>query len=1423
MKTASKFSTLEPLEERIAPAAFLVTNTNDSGAGSLRQAILNANGNGNPGTVDVINFNIGGFAPYSIHLLTALPSLSEAVNANGASEPDYDGRPVIVLDGSQTVGVKGLFITGSNVTVRALTINGFDQAGIEINGAGNTVQGCFIGTDETGTVAVPNGGDGIKINSVNNIIGGDTPGERNVIAGNFLAGIRITGSSASGNIVQGNYIGTNLLGSLQIPNSQGVSITTGGNNTIGGSNPGEGNVISGNTAGDIVISTSSNNVIAGNIVGLDATAKLNLRSGSNGISILGLSDHNTIGGPLPGARNIISGHDETSGEGVFIGGGTGNIVQGNIIGTNASNDIKLGNVFGINVTSTTNTLIANNVISNNQGSGVFAINAVGLQVVNNKIGTTVNGQQDFGNGTYGIKLDGCQQPSIMGNTASGNGADGIQIYNSSNGVIQGNFLGTSASGVGVVGNGLAGVALINCGGFLVGGAGAGQGNVISGNSDNGVYIYSSVAGLITTVQGNRIGTDITGEVAVPNAGNGIWINLGNGNVIGGDQPGQGNLISGNGRAIVIQGSNTLVQGNIIGLNKDGTTAIPNVGSFGGHGVQVSGGNNNIIGGTTPGAANIIAGNAGHGVFLQNGSGNLVEGNFIGTNAVGAAGLGNAQRGVMITSSSPNSIIGGASANLANVISGNGGAGIEISGAAGAIIRGNVIGFTPNAQMALSNQIGVAVTGAATGALVRDNLIAGNTLDGLVLDGSGVSAISVLANTIGANGGAGVRLHNTTQPLAVGGGNIIAANTNGGVVLDGATHAVVTGNTIQGNQTAGVLATNGAHDNVIGGDTSAAGNTFSGNFAPGVLVASGAGNRISHNVFTGNSGLAIDLGGIGVNANDPGDADSGANGLQNAPQLTGSVLVGGSTIVAGTFNSAPNEMYRLEFYSGVSGSVAHFVGAFDVSIGTNGSTPIQFNLGPTAAGELITATATNLATGDTSEFSNVATFLPALSISDVTVMETDGPTVNAVFTVTLSAAPILPVTFNFTTMNGTATAGGDFTTTSGSITLSGSQLTATITVPVLADDLAEMAEKFTVVLSNALNVVVFDGIGEGTILNDDSTLSISANKKVATWRDLDGDLVTLRSSKPILSADDFVFLADGQGGEQLAELLLSDDGAAAARATLKLTAKRVAQSPAGDGVAHLGFLDAGGIDLKAVSVSGDLGRIEAGDASLKTAALANLTAGSIGFFGLTTQSAGGSLESEFMGKTGAIRVRGDVIGATIEASSSLGAIKIGGDLREATVYAQKSIKSLAVTGRVEGSDVLAGFTDANTAANADASIGSVRVGGDWIASRLVAGVAAGADGLFATDDDVAAGASAAFPDTTKIVSRIARIQIGGYVAGTEADDTDRFGFIAQRIGSVKISNVRLPVLPGAGNDNLAANNPLFDLGDYDDFIVREVTV
>ena len=227
--------------------------TADSGAGSLRQAILDSNAS--VGVLDTIAFNINGGGVQTIAPLTQLPDITDPVIIDGTTQPGFAGKPLIELSGAgiTTGGAEGLRILAGGSTVRGLVINRFPQTagvidtgdGIElVSKGGNVIQGNYLGTDVSGAVAEGNASDGVFIeNSPGNTIGGTTAAQRNIIAGQansngFSKGVEIyqdtsPTSNASGNLVEGNYIGTDVTGTKALANTNGIELEAPGN-TVGG-------------------------------------------------------------------------------------------------------------------------------------------------------------------------------------------------------------------------------------------------------------------------------------------------------------------------------------------------------------------------------------------------------------------------------------------------------------------------------------------------------------------------------------------------------------------------------------------------------------------------------------------------------------------------------------------------------------------------------------------------------------------------------------------------------------------------------------------------------------------------------------------------------------------------------------------------------------------------------------------------------------------------------------------------------------------------------------------------------------------------------------------------------------------------------------------------------------------------------------
>ena len=305
---------VEALEPRIAPATFMVTTVADSGDGSLRKAILDANAMPNLGGPDQIQFFIPGTGVKTIAPTTALPPISDAVVVDGYTQPgaarNTNGPGLgdnavlrIELNGAGAgASVAGLtFGTNSGGSrVSGLAINRFGGDGILLQSGGNTIEGNFIGIDLTGTQALGND-VGVRIdNAINNTIGGTVAGARNVISDNS-EGVEITGSAAAGNIVQGNFIGTDASGTVGIPNFIGVAVTSNAHdNTIGGTTSGAGNVIAFNNGPGVNVVLGTGNAIRGNSIHSngDPRVGLGINLGRDGMT------PNDTGDPDSGANNL---------------------------------------------------------------------------------------------------------------------------------------------------------------------------------------------------------------------------------------------------------------------------------------------------------------------------------------------------------------------------------------------------------------------------------------------------------------------------------------------------------------------------------------------------------------------------------------------------------------------------------------------------------------------------------------------------------------------------------------------------------------------------------------------------------------------------------------------------------------------------------------------------------------------------------------------------------------------------------------------------------------------------------------------------------------------------------------------------------------------------------------------------------------
>jgi hypothetical protein len=829
---------------------YTVTNTNDSGPNSLRQAILDANSNAG---ADTIVFSIGSGAQ-TITPLSQLPAATGPVTFDGWQQMGFAGVPLIRIDGiSAGAGSTGLQLAAGPSTIQGLIITRFGGVGLYVTGgSGNVVKGCYIGSD--GTTALGNGYSGLNIDGANfSTVGGPLAKDINVISGNGQNGVFL-GSTSSDIAFYNNRIGTNAAGTAAIANSgYGMRIFA-PNTVIGNALAITRNIISGNASNGIGIETFvSNTQILGAYVGLNAAGTAAIPNGGDGIGDGG--SESLIGNVTPGGGNVISG---------------------------------------------------------NAGNGI-SLDADGSQLVNNLIGTDPTGTSAIPNQQYGIRA-------------------------------------------------------LTSGFVNIGVSGTNGGNVISGNGNHGVVLESTST--VYSLLGNKIGTTLAGDAALPNAGDGV----------------------------VVSGQSV------------------------------------IVGSAT--AGNLISGNSGNGISIQGAAQDVtIVNNTIGLNAAGMAKLANSQYGIRAITSGTGLVIG--QANNGNLISGNA-RGVILEAVDGAAVQGNTIGLSGDQSTALGNgefglqiegsgnQIGGTTAGAG-------NVIAGNALYALFLYGPGATGNHVEGNVIGTN-------------------------------------AALTGNFPNFFD----IILYGASGNFIGGTAAGAGNVISNSANIGIYDWFGSQNRFLGNRIYGNGGLGIDLQPQGPVPNDPLDADHGPNEGQNYPVVTLATATPTTVSLQGHLDSLPMTGFRIEYFVSVMcdpsglGEGDNFIGFQNVTTDANGGATLGTTI-PTALVEgYVTATATS-SDGNTSEFSPCIAIGPAsagefniggnpvlayedFQVAHVAVVRSQG----------LGGAASVHVK----TIDGSATSPADYGTIDQVLNFADGESVKMVDVPIVLDNTVEPTKQFTIALSQA---------------------------------------------------------------------------------------------------------------------------------------------------------------------------------------------------------------------------------------------------------------------------------------------------------------------------------------------------------------------
>jgi hypothetical protein len=584
---------------------------------------------------------IRGFAIYRI--------LNDAIYINNAPAITIEGCWIGIMQNGTLPGLAndkvnghGIYITtnANNCVVGTATaagrnvISGTLGHGVVVVGSsGTNFKNNYIGTNTTGTAAIPNSFNGINIdNATGAIIGGAAANEGNLISGNTQSGV-ILANASSNPVIKGNKIGTNAAGTAAIPNGEsGLNIFTNVLNVIiGGALAGEGNLISGNTLSGINITLGCTApVIKGNLIGVNITGTAAIGNLQHGMYISG-SNNAIIGGGTKAERNIVSGNGNLAGEnGISINGCNGHTIWGNFCGTTINGMTAIPNFdTGLSITASSGntiggTLMQRNVLSGNPNFGLFMDDVDNSTITRNYIGTDSTGNAPLGNGVHGVQTQGgCNLNSWTSNVVGGNTMIGMNLLSSTNSTYYDNYCGLGINGTTDVGNGTIGFRFgLQASGNTIGGTAAGQRNYMSGNGDHGImFDQQSVSNILYS---NYVGSDITGLVPVPNNGMGLLLLDGaSSNQVGGTGAGQGNLfccsLTGDGIRTQISSDNT-IYGNLIGVNKNGTIAA----GFGNaedgiflmsYQYLTQANNNTIVGGLAAGAANIIANNGRDGVRL----------------------------------------------------------------------------------------------------------------------------------------------------------------------------------------------------------------------------------------------------------------------------------------------------------------------------------------------------------------------------------------------------------------------------------------------------------------------------------------------------------------------------------------------------------------------------------------------------------------------------------------------------------------------------------------------------------------------------------------------------------------------------------------------------------------------------------------
>lgn len=916
----SKVCSVEVLECRELLATFAVTNLNDAGAGSLRQAILLADAV--PG-FDTISFAVTGTVRVGP---TSLPAITDPVSIDGTTAPSFAGKPAVTVDFGGTAGLS--FNPGSDGSIlRSLSLVRAGNAGVTLNAPYITVQGNDIGLLANGTTPAGNRGDGIQINAASH---GDLIGQNNPVTSiNYYVAQPVNGTPVSGwqgirnGTTSGQYVISGTLGSSGLL-YEGPITGVGTNYLV-------------NYPGAATTSVYGPNVLPGG--GLQLVGSYRTGSGTvNGFLFQGLlSDLTNPAGyrsiAYPGATYT------------YVHSTMGGLAVGNADGPEGNAPIGTGHAFIYNIATAAMTSIVYPGSTSTTAYGIWSNGGTSYTIVGGY--TAVGGAGPLANG-YMVDYDGATgqfshwtsfaYPNALAGQAfvthfegissdekgvytlsatsaqAGNGnavqASWVSVRRNTDGsfgapqwvdlnVPTGGAKAIFTSNDSVAGNANVGLVITTAGTFsyqaLIN-VGFQLSNVISGNGGNGIGVYGSNSNQIAM---NNIGTDVTGTAPRGNGQNGILVTgTSVGNLIGGQatggndptgkvfvRPPQGNLISGNGgNGVLITNGATLnlLSGNFIGTSASGNSALGNK-QDGVAIVNASG--NALIGCTYPQDPfvfyNVISGNGGNGLRITNSNLTTVQANFLGVGANNATVVGNGGDGLLLSGTSAFTQVGGV-IPLGNVISGNNQNGIEVRDQANNFLSFNTFaGLYAFGGAAPNRRDGILITSSGANNVIRTSIVSGNLGNGIELSGN-ATGVQVTETGIGTdtalnaplpNLGDGILITGNAHNNAIGGFQpsiepqvTVSANGGYGIRIDGSAHHNIVVHTYigtnfnatvpLGNRLGGVYLGPGSSSNVIGGTTAALQDKIFFNGGNGVTINASLNNVVLGDQIAANFGYGV---------------------------------------------------------------------------------------------------------------------------------------------------------------------------------------------------------------------------------------------------------------------------------------------------------------------------------------------------------------------------------------------------------------------------------------------------------------------------------------------------------------------------------------------------------------------------------------